>query len=113
MSASGSGRSRRRPRGRPYLQDQWTYNRFTLNGALRYDHAQSRYGATCIGPDIYVPTGNVLNPNGTEAAPAQPSGQWCSTAQDGVRYEDITPRAGMAWDVFGTGKTSVKVKVGK
>ena len=30
--------------GALYLQDQWTLNRFTLNGALRYDHAQSRYG---------------------------------------------------------------------
>ena len=39
-----------------YLQDQWTANRLTLNGALRYDHAESRYGTTCIGPDIFVPT---------------------------------------------------------
>ena len=25
--------------GALYAQDQWTYNRFTINGALRYDHA--------------------------------------------------------------------------
>ncbi len=38
-----------------YLQDQWTLNRLTVNGALRYDHAESRYGTTCIGPDVFVP----------------------------------------------------------
>jgi hypothetical protein len=81
--------------GALYGQDQWTWNRFTLNGALRYDHAQSRYGATCIGPDLWVPT------------------QWCSQAQDGANYNDFTPRWGVAWDVFGTGKTSVKWNMGK
>jgi len=81
--------------GALYAQDQWTYNRFTINGALRYDHAESRYGSTCIGPDIYVPT------------------QWCSEAQNGVNYNDFTPRWGVAWDVFGTGKTSIKWNMGK
>ena len=85
-----------------YLQDQWTINRFTLNGAVRYDHAESRYGASCIGPDIFVPQ----DAN-------QPSGSWCSSPESGVRYNDITPRWGMAWDVFGTGKTSLRVNWGK
>jgi len=35
------------------------------------------------------------------------AGQWCSTAPDGINYNDITPRWGVAWDVFGTGKTSI------
>ena len=38
-----------------YLQDQWTLKRFTLSGAIRYDHATSNYIETCIGPDRYVP----------------------------------------------------------
>jgi hypothetical protein len=88
--------------GALYLQDQWTINRFTLNGAVRYDHAESRYGASCIGPDIFVPRDA-----------DQPSGSWCSSPESGVRYNDITPRWGMAWDVFGTGKTSVKFNGGK
>ena len=41
--------------GALYAQDQWTLKRFTLSGALRYDHATSGYGETCIGPDLYVP----------------------------------------------------------
>ena len=27
-------------------------------------------------------------------------------------YNDITPRVGVAWDLFGTGKTSIKVNAG-
>ena len=34
-------------------------------------------------------------------------------AQDGTSYSDITPRVGVAYDVFGNGKTAVKVNVGK
>ena len=87
--------------GALYLQDQWTLNRFTLNGALRYDHAESRYGTTCIGPDKFVP----IQDDG--------SNFWCSEPSRGVRFNDITPRWGLAWDVFGTGKTSIKWNMGK
>jgi hypothetical protein len=82
--------------GALYIQDQWTLNRFTINGALRYDHAESRYGETCMPTEIF----------GVGQA-------WCSTPAKGVRYNDITPRWGVAWDVFGTGKTSVKWNMGK
>src|SRR5688572_30841995 len=87
--------------GAVYVQDQWTFKRFTLSGALRYDHASSGYGETCIGPDRFVPV--------------QENGQnfWCSEPADGASYNDITPRWGAAWDVFGTGKTSVKWNMGK
>ena len=87
--------------GAIYLQDQWTLKRFTISGAVRYDHAASGYGETCIGPDKYVPV--------------QEDGRnfWCSAPADGVSYNDVTPRWGVAWDVFGTGKTSVKYNMGK
>lgn len=88
-----------------YLQDQWTLNRVTLSGALRYDHAASSYGETCVGPDIYVPV--------QIGGAYDGQNRYCTEPSDGVSYDDITPRFGMAWDVFGTGKTSVKVNVGK
>jgi len=91
--------------GALYLQDQWTLNRFTLSGALRYDHAESNYGETCVGPDIYVP----VQIGGAYSG----ENRYCTEPSNGVNYDDITPRFGMAWDVFGTGKTSVKVNVGK
>jgi len=32
---------------------------------------------------------------------------------EGVNYKDISPRGGVAWDVFGNGKTAVKFNTGK
>jgi len=87
--------------GALYLQDQWTLKRFTLSGALRYDHAQSRYGETCIGPDRFVPV------------QADGKNFWCSAPAKGAKYNDLTPRWAVAWDLFGTGKTSVKWNMGK
>src|SRR4030095_4446742 len=87
--------------GALYVQDQWTLKQLTLSGALRYDHAQSRYGETCIGPDRFVPV------------QADGKNYWCSAPADGVSYNDITPRWALAWDLFGTGKTSIKWNMGK
>ena len=38
---------------------------------------------------------------------------YCTPDTDGVSYNDLTPRWGAAWDIFGTGKTSVKFNMGK
>jgi hypothetical protein len=84
-----------------YAQDQWTFSRFTASGALRFDHATSGYGSTCVGPNLYVP----VQSNGKNS--------YCTDPTDGVNYKDLTPRYGLTWDVFGTGKTAVKINGGK
>jgi hypothetical protein len=38
---------------------------------------------------------------------------WCTTASEGVSYHNVSPRWAVAWDLFGTGKTSVKWNMGK
>ncbi len=78
-----------------YIQDQWTLRRLTLSGAIRYDHARSSYGSTCVGPDVFVPVG------------------YCTPETDGVSFNDITPRWSAAWNVFGNGKTAIKWNMGK
>ena len=89
--------------GALYVQDQWTFERFTFSGALRYDHAASRYLETCIGgPDEpYMP----VQADGTK--------RYCTEPTDGVSFHDITPRWGVVWDVFGTGRTSLKWNMGR
>jgi hypothetical protein len=98
-----------------YAQDQWTVKSLTLSGGLRYDHATSEYPETCIGTE-----GNRLVAGGNEPyVPVQVGGSfagqrnWCTTASEGVSYHNISPRWAVAWDVFGTGKTSVKWNMGK
>jgi len=78
-----------------YAQDQITLKRLTIGAALRYDHATSGYGTSCIGPNQFVLVG------------------FCTPASDGVNYKDLTPRVTGAWDVFGNGKTSVKGNFGR
>ena len=79
-----------------FLQDQYTAGRLTLQGALRFDHSSSWYPEQTEGPTRFLPTALVI--------PETP----------GVSgYKDITPRVGVAYDVFGNGKTAVKFNAGK
>ena len=87
--------------GALYVQDQWTLKRLTVSGALRYDHATSSYGSTTVGPNKFVP----IQANGDNF--------YTIPETDGVNYNDVTPRWGVAWDIFGTGKTSLKYNGGK
>lgn len=79
-----------------YAQDRWTYKRLTLNGGIRFDYLNIRFPETQLGPAPLVPTRNLTFP-----------------ASDWVSFKDITPRFGGVIDVFGTGKTAVKVALNK
>src|SRR5262245_56654831 len=68
----------------------------TLQGALRFDRAWSYSPEQQIGPTNFLPTAlQFAETPGVDA------------------YKDISPRGGVAYDVFGNGKTSIKVNFGK
>ena len=99
-----------------YVQDQWTLKRFTLSGALRYDHATSSYPGTCIqGLSNGLSQGNGNEPYVPVQVGGSYAGQkgYCTPDTDGVSYNDLTPRWAVGWDVFGNGKTAVKFNMGK
>jgi hypothetical protein len=82
-----------------YAQDQWTYNRLTLQGGIRYDSLYSNYPDQGIGgpgwpyapQELFFPAGST----------------------PGYGWKDISPRVGVAYDLFGNGKTALRFNVGK
>ena len=79
-----------------YAQDQWSLGRLSLQGALRYDRASSYNVEGPFGPSRFVPVGVTL--------PA-------TTGVDA--YNDISLRSGLAYDLFGDNKTSLRVSAGQ
>jgi hypothetical protein len=78
-----------------YVQDSYTMGRFTFQGALRYDRAWSHFPEQEIIPVPFFPQGKTY------------------PATDGSSYNDLTPRGGVAMDLFGNGKTSLKFSFGR
>jgi hypothetical protein len=81
-----------------YVQDQLTRGRLTMTGALRYDHSWSYYPEQSIGGP------------GARFLPVQFT--W-PESKGVIGYNDLTPRMGVAYDLFGTGKTAIKFNAGK
>jgi hypothetical protein len=79
-----------------YAQDRWTITRLTITGGVRFDAFKSSFPAETYGPIQFAPTRNFT-------LPETPNSNW----------KDITPRMGVAYDVFGTGKTAIKVSLNK
>jgi hypothetical protein len=78
-----------------YAQDQWTVKRLTANYGVRIDFLKSS-----------------VDPQDIAAGPFTPARHY-----DGVsnvpNWKDFGPRFGVAYDLFGNGKTALKASVGR
>jgi hypothetical protein len=79
-----------------YAQDAWTYKRATINMGLRYDNYRNSFPVQTLGPGLFVPDRNITFPE-----------------TNFYNLKDLTPRIGVAYDLFGNGKTALKAHWGK
>jgi hypothetical protein len=82
--------------GGTFVQDRWTYRRLTVSGGVRLDWFFSENPAFHLGPSLLTPTRDYDVPKFQT-----------------TRYKDWTPKAAAAYDLFGNGRTAIKVNVGK
>jgi outer membrane receptor for monomeric catechols len=80
-----------------FVQDRWTLQRWSLYGGIRYDSFKNSFPAQDLLPSKYVPNRPVTH----------------FAAQDNISWNDITPKLGASYDVFGNGKTAFKVSLNK
>ena len=78
-----------------YAQDRWTFNRLSLNGGIRFEWLNSYVPTQDVGGGRYVPARHF---DAVENVPD---------------FFNISPRLGIAYDLFGNAKTALKFSAGK
>ena len=78
-----------------YAQEQWTLTRLTVNAGVRFDRFNNSY------PDQVRP--------GTTWAPEP----FPITGETAVTWTDLQPRLGVAYDLFGDGRTALKASASR
>jgi hypothetical protein len=87
--------NRVRPNLGLFAQEQWSMKRLTVNAGLRLDYFRADF------PDQNVPA--------TQFVPVPRS----FPGQEAVNWKDLNPRFGIAYDLFGNGKTAVKASANR
>ena len=78
-----------------FAQDQWRVNRLTFNYGVRLDFLRASVDAQDIPAGPFTPARHY---DAIENVP---------------NWKDVDPRLGVAWDVFGDGRTAVKGSIGR
>ncbi len=78
-----------------YAQDNWTLKRVTISGGIRVEHFNTSITAAAVQAGRFVPARSFPE------VPNYPN------------WNDVSPRLGVAWDIFGDGTTAVKSSYGR
>lgn len=79
-----------------FAQDKWTIRRLTASYGVRFDYFASSTPDQTLGPSPLTPARNLTFP-----------------AADNLSLKDVTPKLGVAYDLFGNGKTALKTSLNK
>jgi hypothetical protein len=77
-----------------FAQDQWTIDRMTVSLGARYNHATGETPLQVLGAGRFVPQRRF------------------EPVKNIPDYQNISPRLGAAYDMFGNGKTALKASLG-
>ena len=78
-----------------YAQDQWTIKKLTANVGVRYGDGKTSTPVQILPAGLWVPERR-FEP--TDNVP---------------HWRNLSPRLGIAYDLFGTGRTAIKASVGR
>ena len=79
-----------------FAQDTWSLDRFTVGLGVRYDYYGNSQPEQHLGPTLFTPGRDIIFP-----------------ASSNLSWHDLTPKLTSAYDLFGDGKTAVKVSLNR
>ncbi|PYR30224.1 MAG: hypothetical protein DMF92_09235 [Acidobacteria bacterium] len=102
-----------------YAQDQWTIRNLTATYGLRFDAFRGYVLPLNLPPGQFVTALQCSGPTNPPCTQVQvPTGRFLAARNyppvDNVpRFKDLSPRLGVAYDLFGNGKTAVKMSLNR
>ena len=78
-----------------YAQDQWTIKKVTLNLGVRYNDAKGSTPLQILAQGFWVPERRF------------------SPTDNLPHWQNLSPRVGAAYDLFGNGRTAIKTSIGR